>query len=171
MRNQTLLVFSKIAISVATTLAGYHLVTRYFHLNFVNGLSMQPSLMPSDTVLSRKIQPNKVKHGDIVVLYSPTEHNKLLVKRIIGLPGDQIMPRQDSRFWQHHHNKEYLRVPSGHMWVEGDNSSTSLDSNDYGMIPMALIQSKVLLIEREFSFLLPNHTFTNGRLLLNQKRI
>jgi hypothetical protein len=36
-------------------------------------------------------------------------------------------------------DKIVIQVPPGHMWVEGDNVSASVDSREYGPIPMNLI--------------------------------
>jgi inner membrane protease subunit 1 len=44
-----------------------------------------------------------------------------------------------------------VEVPPGHIWVEGDNSTASVDSRDYGVIPMGLIQGKVVLRLSPFS--------------------
>jgi hypothetical protein len=42
------------------------------------------------------------------------------------------------------HSGECLVVPKGHVWLEGDNSLCSLDSRDYGPVPMALVNGKVV---------------------------
>lgn len=36
-------------------------------------------------------------------------------------------------------------VPRGHVWVEGDNSANSMDSRQYGPIPLGLIRSRAVL--------------------------
>lgn len=36
-------------------------------------------------------------------------------------------------------------VPRGHVWVEGDNAANSLDSRQYGPIPLGLIRSRAVL--------------------------
>ena len=37
----------------------------------------------------------------------------------------------------------YDKIPKGHMWIEGDNRSNSVDSRTYGPVPMGLIEAKV----------------------------
>lgn len=37
-----------------------------------------------------------------------------------------------------------IYVPKGHVWLEGDNSENSLDSRNYGPVPMGLIQSRAI---------------------------
>ncbi|KAL6133085.1 hypothetical protein ACLB2K_065322 [Fragaria x ananassa] len=76
----------------------------------------------------------KFKHGDIVVFCSPSNHKERHIKRITGLPGDWIGNRK---------SYDVVKVPEGHCWVEGDNSSSSMDSRTFGTIPLGLIQGKV----------------------------
>ncbi|XP_029417353.1 mitochondrial inner membrane protease subunit 2 isoform X3 [Nannospalax galili] len=75
----------------------------------VEGASMQPSLNPggsqsSDVVLLNhwKVRNFEVQRGDIVSLVT------------IG------------------HKNRYVKVPRGHMWVEGDHHGHSFDSNSFG---------------------------------------
>ena len=37
-----------------------------------------------------------------------------------------------------------VRVPKGHCWIEGDNHRKSIDSNEFGPVPLGLIQSKAV---------------------------
>ncbi|XP_032339572.1 mitochondrial inner membrane protease subunit 2 isoform X4 [Camelus ferus] len=75
----------------------------------VEGASMQPSLNPggsqsSDVVLLNhwKVRNFEVQRGDIVSLVT------------IG------------------HKNRYVKVPRGHIWVEGDHHGHSFDSNSFG---------------------------------------
>ncbi|MBN1458262.1 MAG: signal peptidase I, partial [Armatimonadetes bacterium] len=59
--------------------------------------SMEPNLQPQDRILVNKFvyRLNPVKRGDIVVFRAPEEaagpgQQRDFVKRVIGLPGDQI---------------------------------------------------------------------------------
>lgn len=36
-----------------------------------------------------------------------------------------------------------MQVPKGHVWLEGDNKTSSYDSREFGPLPYALIHSKV----------------------------
>jgi len=74
------------------------------------------------------------RRGDVVVLWSPYSHQKL-IKRIVAREGDIVQPRDLSR--------EMVKIPLGHCWVEGDNSENSVDSNEYGPVPMGLVQGTV----------------------------
>ena len=59
------------------------------------------------------------------------------VKRIIGLEGDVVETRKP-------YPTPYVRIPAGHMWVEGDAGvSKSLDSNTYGPVSIGLITGQL----------------------------
>lgn len=45
-----------------------------------------------------------------------------------------------------HHKQQYIVVPQGHCWIEGDNFESSYDSNAFGCIPLGLIVGKVKFI-------------------------
>ncbi|CAI4210686.1 unnamed protein product [Parascedosporium putredinis] len=64
----------------------------------------------------------------------PLDPEKTAVKRIVGLEGDLVWSRHASHY-------DAIRVPKGHIWVEGDagNDKESLDSNTYGPISVRLV--------------------------------
>ena len=35
-----------------------------------------------------------------------------------------------------------MKIPAGHIWIEGDYSENSLDSNTFGPIPLGLLKAK-----------------------------
>ncbi|KAM7280448.1 hypothetical protein ACFE04_007582 [Oxalis oulophora] len=117
---------------------------RYASIVPVRGSSMSPTLNPGngsfigksdDYVLVEKLCLEKYKfsQGDVVVFCSPTNHKEKHVKRIIGLPGDWVGTR----------SRDVVRIPDGHCWVEGDNSSISKDSTTFGPIPLGLVKGRV----------------------------
>jgi len=143
--------------SFATTLVGgYCLGTTLFTLvgypAQVNGKSMQPSLnfpaptqplrflgydLVSDWVFVstwRGRAVRAVQRGEVVVFTSPKDPPENVIKRMIGVEGDTVVPHSQSYL-----EEETVRVPTGHCWVEGDNWLNSVDSNRYGPIPMGLI--------------------------------
>ncbi|XP_050179930.1 mitochondrial inner membrane protease subunit 2 isoform X2 [Myiozetetes cayanensis] len=85
----------------------------------VEGASMQPSLNPggrqaSDVVLLNhwSIRNYDVQRGDIVSLVT------------IG------------------YKKKYVKVPHGHIWVEGDHHGHSFDSNAFGPVSLGLVHAR-----------------------------
>lgn len=96
-----------------------------------------------DVVLVQKYNlksPDSLERGDVIMFHSPSDPEKLMTKRVVGLQGDVIIPR----------NKSYPRnqalIPRNHLWVEGDNSFHSIDSNDFGPISQGLVVGKVVSI-------------------------
>lgn len=75
------------------------------------------------------------KRGDVVTLYSPLT-TTLVSKRIVALAGDIVSTRPPRA-------GRIYTIPEGHVWVEGDEQYHSIDSNEYGPIPINLIQSKI----------------------------
>ncbi len=89
------------------------------HLRVV-GNSMQDTISEGDLIIYKKINPknSELGVGDIVVASHPKIKTKLIVKRI----------------YQIHQNKFDLR---------GDNSLSSTDSREWGLIELDLIVGKV----------------------------
>lgn len=77
-KNTLIFLLSLVAVSVL--LANFWLpVLRVF------GTSMEPTLKQGDTVIAMKT--NRIKQGDLIAFYF---NNRMLVKRVIGLPGDAV---------------------------------------------------------------------------------
>lgn len=68
---------------------------------------------------------------------SPLDPEKSAVKRIVAIEGDLVRPRNP--------NQPTIRVPKGHIWVEGDAGTDreSLDSNTYGPISARLVTGRL----------------------------
>ncbi|CAK6434763.1 unnamed protein product [Pipistrellus nathusii] len=106
----------------------------------VEGASMQPSLNPggsqsSDVVLLNhwKVRNLEVRRGDIVSLVSPKNPGQKIIKRVIALEGDIIKTMG--------HKNRYVKVPRGHIWVEGDHHGHSFDSNSFGPVSLGLLHA------------------------------
>ncbi|KAI0796567.1 LexA/Signal peptidase [Abortiporus biennis] len=118
--------------------------TDYFYtVKTVAGRSMQPTLNPDsspwrDIVVFDRLTArvfHQYNRGDVVALRSPSD-SKLIVKRLVALPGDKVKtlpPYPDAE----------VCIPEGHAWVEGDEPFHSEDSNYFGPIPLGLIDSKL----------------------------
>lgn len=87
-----------------------------------------------------------LQRGDIIIANAPgrgphaggdaaSGEDYQVCKRVIALEGDLVQPVG---------NVVPLRVPPGHVWVEGDNPHNSVDSRFYGPLPTALIRGRVL---------------------------
>ena len=83
--------------------------------------------------------------GDVVAAWHPHRPG-MICKRILGLPGDQVLlsPDQAVQFNLPPHQR-LLVIPDGYLWLEGDNPLNSSDSRDYGPVPTQLVIGRVLL--------------------------
>ncbi|KAM2891846.1 hypothetical protein COP2_010084 [Malus domestica] len=118
---------------------GVYVSDRFASVALVRGSSMSPTLnhgatslmgLPTDdNVLVEKqcLQNYKFSHGDVVVFRSPSNHKESHIKRITALPGEWIGTC---------HSYDVVKIPEGHCWVEGDNSSSSLDSRSFGPVSL-----------------------------------
>lgn len=128
----------------------------------VDGTSMHPVLVDKDNIITAKIAYilNEPQRGDIIVFDAPDIAGADYVKRIIGLPNEEIVISEgkvyiDGRLLQ----EPYLEaaaytdgdirmiIPDGFYFVMGDNRAVSRDSRaeDVGFISHDLIHGKAVL--------------------------
>ncbi|XP_015432979.1 PREDICTED: mitochondrial inner membrane protease subunit 2 [Dufourea novaeangliae] len=118
--------------------------TKIGYIAEVEGSSMQPTLNPnisdSDYVLLNRwsVWRHGIDRGEIVAVTSPRNPSETLIKRVVGLAGDIVVT--------HGYKEHVLKVPEGHCWLEGDNSSHSLDSNIFGPVSVGLVIAKATWI-------------------------
>jgi signal peptidase I len=124
----------------------------------VYGQSMEPNLHTDMRLVVEKLsyRLHTPQRGDIVVLRVRPE-DELLIKRVIGLPGDQVEIR-DGKVYVNSQplDEPYLNqetrgnlaarvVPPLHIFVMGDNRRASNDSRSFGPIHMDNIVGKAWL--------------------------
>lgn len=125
----------------------------------VDGGSMLPNYVDGDRLLvSRLAYTNSLpKYGDVVIFYSETKRYTL-IKRVIGLPGDQIEIKDGKVFRNGTKldESDYINietngdmnviVEAGHVFVLGDNRPDSADSRyaEVGQVDIAEIKGKVI---------------------------
>uniref|UniRef100_A0A8C6GNB3 Mitochondrial inner membrane protease subunit 2 n=1 Tax=Mus spicilegus TaxID=10103 RepID=A0A8C6GNB3_MUSSI len=67
---------------------------------------------------------------------SPKNPEQKIIKRVIALEGDIVRTIG--------HKNRLVKVPRGHMWVEGDHHGHSFDSNSFGPVSQVnLVSGKV----------------------------
>eukprot|EP01060_Flectonema_neradi_P004143 TRINITY_DN1271_c3_g1_i1.p1 TRINITY_DN1271_c3_g1~~TRINITY_DN1271_c3_g1_i1.p1 ORF type:complete len:251 (+),score=51.98 TRINITY_DN1271_c3_g1_i1:37-753(+) len=102
----------------------------YIDICAVKGKSMQPTL-DGERLLVAKRNNFDLEKGSIYTFRHPNEPSKIIVKRVVGGEGDH--------FWG---QGKAITVPTGHIWIEGDNEHMSEDSRHYGPIPSGLVIGK-----------------------------
>lgn len=144
----------------------------------VVGMSMMPNFKTGEYLIGNKIgykftQPDR---GDVIIF----QYNELndYIKRIIGLPGEDISIQNGQIYINNKQldESEYLdplvytrggdflqegksvKIPQSHYFVCGDNRGNSSDSRDFGFITKEQIKGKAFLVY---------FPFTNLRLVKN----
>lgn len=121
---------------------------------YVKGQSMEPNFHDSDYLLIDEISYRfrAPVRGDVVVFRYPRDPAEFFIKRIIGLPGDRVVIR-DNRVWVgvsggdvKLYPEPYLKpsvatrgeydvtVGKNEYFLLGDNREASLDSRSFGPI-------------------------------------
>ena len=129
----------------------------------VKGDSMSPTLRNGEQVLALRYWPSRwLKRGQLVLAYAslgPTRQSgrshghPATIKRIVGLPGDTVdnrdfvpgLERVDAHSSPLPPPPEEWHVPSGHLFICGDNRSASLDSRRYGPLSFTCVEGIVLM--------------------------
>jgi signal peptidase I len=125
----------------------------------VDGFSMRPTLDDGEFVLVNKLSYyfGEMNRGDIIVFHFPLNPEEELIKRVIGLPGDQVKIENGKVFVNEQAlNEPYIAqapiysgewtVTEGHYFVLGDNRNNSNDSKDWGLLPSDNVVGKAVLI-------------------------
>jgi signal peptidase I len=125
----------------------------------VYGQSMEPSLHTNQRLIVEKLSYHlhPPRRGDVVVLKLNHDNSELLIKRVIGLPGEEIAIKEGRVFINGTPLEEpYLdqftagqmapqMVPPLHVFVLGDNRGFSNDSRSFGMVDFSDILGRAWL--------------------------
>jgi signal peptidase I len=133
----------------------------------VIGESMEPNFHDQEQLIAEKLSAKfgNLERGDVVIFKRPGEENRLLIKRIVGLPEEKVMLKDGYVYI----NGEYLQepyVPEGMMTREmrilesgfeytipvdsymvlGDNREQSTDSREWGFVKSENIIGRAILV-------------------------
>ena len=91
---------------------------------------------PDFVFCSRKFEPQR---GDVVLVVDPKNSNQYLIKRIIGLEGDTVVPLgfNETRL-------PPVTLTRDQVWVESDAGYGYRDSNTFGPVTLSSLQGKAL---------------------------
>lgn len=133
----------------------------YFKPLIVTGSSMYPTFNDNDKIIVDKFNGNikTINRGEVIVFYSPFNEELLMVKRVIGVPGDIISIEDGSVFVNNtiisepyrngsllsHETLPAFRVPKDSVFVLGDNRLVSSDSREWGAITSDKIYGKYVI--------------------------
>ncbi len=125
----------------------------------VENVSMQPTLMPGEFLLVNRVayKIGEPHIGDIIVFHAPGVSDLDYIKRVIGLPGDEVRIAEGVVYVNDHPLYEpYIAqipnytgtwtVPENQLFVLGDNRNNSSDSHLWGFVPYEDIVGRAILI-------------------------
>src|SRR6266699_2453260 len=94
----------------------------------VEGTSMAPLLSDQERIFINKFVYHfePIGRGDVVVFWYPLDRTKSFIKRVVGLPGDEV------------------EIPRDEYFVMGDHRISSNDSRIFGPVPAAFIYGKAV---------------------------
>ncbi len=130
----------------------------------VEGTSMEPTLTNDERIFINKFiyrfHLGEIEHGDMVVFWYPYDPSKSYIKRVIGVPGDQIEIDQGTvilngkRLVESYVPEGFrdtasmvlTKVPQEEYFVLGDHRRSSNDSRSWGMVPRRFIYGKAVFV-------------------------
>ncbi|BCJ85229.1 signal peptidase I [Effusibacillus dendaii] len=158
-KNETWEWIKSLGIAIILALAIHQFVFAQF---MVDGESMMPTMQNQERLIVNKLiyHIHSPQRGEIIVFQYPSDTTKDFIKRVIGLPGDTIEVKGGKVYRNGQAlNEPYLgeptfgaygpvTVPTGKVFVMGDNRNNSKDSRDpsVGFVPDNLVVGRADLI-------------------------
>jgi signal peptidase I len=125
----------------------------------VDGHSMEPTLFTGEFVIVNKMayKLGSEKIGDVIVFHPPNNPTEEYIKRVIGLPGDHVVIKNEKVIINDQVLEEpYINAAPGYetdiivgenaLYVLGDNRNNSSDSHSWGTVPLDNIIGKAVVI-------------------------
>jgi signal peptidase I len=126
----------------------------------VEGTSMAPLLSDQERIFINKFvyRFEPIQRRDVVVFWYPLDHSKSFIKRVIGLPVENVEIRQGIVYVngraidepyvpaQYEDMSDYgpVRVPRDSYFVMGDHRISSNDSRVFGSVPSKFIYGRAV---------------------------
>ncbi len=171
-KESALSIIKSLVIDVIIAFALAAVLLYFIRPTIVKQSSMENTLHNNDyMIMSRQAyRSHGPERGDIIIFQSElpndgSDGNKLLIKRVIGLPGDELSIRDNQLYINgEYYEEDYLKdgytpaidvpaegetfvVPEDSYFCMGDNRAGSIDSRDesVGVVTSDLIKGKVVL--------------------------
>ncbi len=141
------------------------IITTFVKPTIVKNYSMSPTLQENDFLIINRFLYNRgtPKRGDIIVFKSSLKteagKEKLLIKRVIAIPGDEILIKDgrvyingkqiEENYTRDPNTEGYIDmiIPENEIFVMGDNRGNSLDSRDdiLGLVSFNMVMGKAYI--------------------------
>jgi signal peptidase I len=145
-------------LAIAIVLALF--VRATFGLYVIPSSSMAPTLVAGDHIVVTPYRFSSTpRRGDVIVFRSPRSADELMIKRVVGTPGDLVETRGGRVIISGHAVPEpYVAaqaitgfiapqiIPADCYFVLGDNRADSLDSRSWGLLPRAFVLGRARMI-------------------------
>ncbi|MFN3360562.1 MAG: signal peptidase I [Pseudanabaenaceae cyanobacterium] len=142
-----------LSLLIATLLRSFVIEPRY-----IPSGSMEPTLQVNDRIMVEKLSYHwrAPQRGEIIVFEPPFTTGKAYIKRVIGLPGEEVaikggkvyingIPLEEPYILEPpRYEIAPFTVPPGYYWVMGDNRNNSNDSHVWGFLPQENIQGRAI---------------------------
>lgn len=123
---------------------------------YIPSISMEPTLSVGNIVLGNRMNRIPDRY-DIILFRNPENRKQVLIKRVIGLPGEKIEIKDGYIYVNGERIEEpYLQekcndsgsyqVPENSYFVMGDNRNHSYDSRDFSSIPQKDVLAKAVCV-------------------------
>jgi signal peptidase I len=129
------------------------------HIYSIPSRSMAPTLEPGDQIVVTRYIRATPERGQVIVFRSPSGSDELIVKRVIGVPGDLVDSRLGRvRIGGHTLAEPYVLreaatgaiapqiIPAESYYVLGDNRDDSLDSRTWGVVPRTHVVGRARMV-------------------------
>ena len=122
----------------------------------IEGACMEPELHSHEKIIVNKMiyRVKEPEVGEVVVFTYPYSPNKDFIKRVVGVPGDEVAIKdgflyRNGKKMSESFVKEYvfgnygpLKIPEGKLCVMGDNRNNSHDSRSWGLLDKKLVKGR-----------------------------
>ncbi|ABK62432.1 MULTISPECIES: signal peptidase I [Clostridium] len=119
----------------------YFVISRFLLFQVrVPSMSMYPTIKPGDRIMVSILHSQKSLHRGDIVVFNSKEENEYMIKRLIGLPGDDINITENGEVYINNEkiDEPYVvynggafgkfKVPDNCYFFMGDNRNNSFDS-------------------------------------------
>jgi signal peptidase I len=151
--------FLEIFQTLILALIFYFIIDSFFPRVRVENISMKPTLEPGELLLVNKLayKIGNPQHGDVIIFHYPANPAEDYIKRLIGLPGDEVRVENGQVFINGQSMDEpYISAPPSYrgtwevpfdsFFVLGDNRNQSSDSHSWGFVPIENVVGKALIV-------------------------